>query len=88
MINTAPIAFKPDIYASTMSWHKVALKAARETGEKCEHMTLEKVVIMLSPIEDGLGVKIKFKVSCSDCDKKFPITSEKMTVKFIKFYGL
>lgn len=82
-------------YGRSMNWHYVAVNKADKTNEKCDHMdkTREKfdinhIRITMSPIEEGKGNKIKFKVTCSQCDNQFPLTSEKLTKKFIKFYGL
>lgn len=82
-------------YGRSMNWHYQAVTIANENNEACEHMdkTREKfdinqIRIMMTPIEEGLGKKIDFKVSCGLCYKKFPLTSQKLTKKFIKFYGL
>lgn len=82
-------------YGKTMNWHYYALRAANDTGEKCVHFDnkmsvfdIDNVRIVLTPISEGLGDKIKFNVSCSLCDKLFILTSQKLTDKFIKFYGL
>ena len=82
-------------YAKGMNWHYYALRAANKTQEKCEHFDknvtifdIDNVRIALTPISEGLGDKIKFNVTCALCDKLFILTSQKLTNKFIKFYGL
>lgn len=82
-------------YAKSMNWHYYALRIADENKEKCEHFdknvnvfNIDNVRIALTPISEGLGDKIKFNVSCALCKKLFILTSQKLTEKFIKFYGL
>jgi len=89
------IPFDGQGYGRSMNWHYQAVRCANKTGENCEHFNqnvilfdIDNVRIVLAPIEDGCDGKIKFKVTCSLCDKMFLLTSEKLTKKFIKFYGL
>ena len=71
-------------YGKSMNWHYVAANKADKYNEKCPHFDKDKpnfdvdrILITMSPIEDGNGEKIKFKVTCAGCNKQFPITSEK-----------
>lgn len=82
-------------HSRSMNWHYLAISIANKNGEKCNHFDkknhsfpIEHVLITMSPLNEGIGDKIKFKVSCASCEKLFPLTSAKLTKKFIKFYGL
>jgi len=82
------IAYEGCGYGKTMQWHAKAVEVADKLNEKCEHLDKDNVLIVMAPIEEGLSTRIKFKVKCGKCDAKYERTSEKLTLKFLKFYGL
>lgn len=89
MLNSSQaIPIPGQCFGKSMNWHYVALRASSKNGEKCEHLDIDKIIILMSPINDHPIDNIKFKVTCSLCDTPFPKTSDKLTAKFIKFYGL
>lgn len=71
-----------------MDWHYIALKIAGKCNEKCEHLAIETLKIVMASIKEGLGREIRFRVSCSKCDADYDRTSDRLSEKFIKFYGL
>ena len=88
------VPFDGQGYGKSMNWHYLALRIANKNGEKCDHLDksnifdIDNVRIMLTPISDGFDSKIKFNVTCNLCEKLFILTSQKLTNKFIKFYGM
>ncbi len=74
-------------YGKSMNWHYLAIKIAKKNTEACNHLDIHKILIFLAPIENGSGDKMKFTVTCSSCNANFAKTSEKLTLKFLKFYG-
>lgn len=73
-------------YGKSMSWHYLAVNAAKKSGESCEHANIDTIRINIQPQKTPEQL-VKLKVTCSMCDKKLNKTSEKVTKKFLKFYG-
>ena len=73
-------------YGKSMSWHYVAVNACKKKGEACEHINVDTIRIAIQPQETPDQL-IKLKVTCSMCNKDLDKTSEKVTKRFLKFYG-
>lgn len=75
-------------YGKSFCWHNKAVKIASKNGEKCQHLDITNVLITMTPISEGIGPQISFKVKCAICDSSYLKTSTKLSNKFLKFYGL
>ncbi len=91
MLNSSQIIMSPqDGYGCGKSivWEYKASLIAKKNGEACPCINIDTLLIKMIPsIIDG-KYKAKCKVICPDCDQDYVKTSEKLTEKFIKFYGM
>jgi hypothetical protein len=86
LISTEMTSYDGQGYGKSMSWHYIAVNAAKKNGESCEHVNHDTIRINIQPQETPDQL-VKLKVTCSMCNKDLEKTSEKVTRKFLKFYG-
>lgn len=68
-------------------WELKAFKIAKKNGEACKCLDYTTLIIKMIPNESKEKNLCKCEIKCPHCNKQLAKTAEKLSKKFIEFYG-
>lgn len=68
-------------------WEIKAVQIATKNGEACPCINYYSIIVKMKPNQLEGHSRIKCIVKCPDCNADYSKTSEKLTLKLLKFYG-